>query len=222
MDELSYEAFFLEQNYTITVPENLNVEMPENVFNVINMYVFNGEVCNIGTAQNVYWKRNYFTAGKGYLAKNNENNERDPFHITRSNNPRIFASQHGGSSPLAERGRTNTFFFNIQNGTMMLSESCKQFSKIFFTASTIPDIENDPVIPRYLHRAIVLWVAREAIVPRLGENPRFSAIFAALDTDLNGRSHESDGAWYKAIDRPKQMDAKTKEDLSEYWQRMYY
>ncbi len=223
LQELSYDAHFMKEWFTVEIPENLSFELPEGAFNVRQMYIFNGDFCNIQTAQNVYHARQYFTAGKGLVKNNKQNNQSDPFFRDQaSNNPRVFASIQGSQANGGGRAGNTVFFFNIQDGRVMLSKSTSRFEKVFFRSDLIPDIDKGGIVPKFLQRAVTLYCAREGLQPRLAEGSQFVNLYNELNKDLYGRDHESDGAWYKAEHRVQQMDYKEREDLAEYHQRLNY
>lgn len=220
LDELSFDAHFMQENFTIEVPDGLSFTLPEGAFNIRNMWLFNGKVCDISTAKNVYWKKDYFTGGSGYLAKNRGDGTSDPFYSTTINNPRINPTPPGQTT--ANSTINNIYFFNIQNGRVMLSRSCTQYENVFFKSDYIPDIETMGFIPSELRWAVVLWCAKKSMTSRLDEGPGITAIYNAVKMDLEGARHESDGAWYKAVSRVKELDYKQREDLMEYYNRLYH
>ena len=84
LQELAFDTYFDQRTEFFDVPENLNLPMPMGAFNLREMYLYNGTECNFSTAQNVYWKRNYFTKGNGSLSRDKgTSNSSDPFFQNR-------------------------------------------------------------------------------------------------------------------------------------------
>jgi len=161
LQELAFETFFDLRTEFFDVPENLNLAMPLGVFNVREIYLYNGTECNFDTAQNVYWKRNYFTKGKGngFLARDKgTNNSRDPFFQNRrvSNsllNPSLRRVDNVVSSI------STVFFYNIQRGMIMFSSNVRTFQKVAIVFNgTGGNIGEVPFVPLFLREAVKGWV----------------------------------------------------------------
>ena len=151
LQELAFDTFFDKQSLSFEMPENLRHEMPEGMFNLTEMYLFNGDVCNIQNAQNVWFKRRYFTGGNGYVARDTNNNNNDPFYKNRTGRGDRLRSdgyrQNGGRSETIN----NLYYYNIDNGYIMFSSSCLKFEKVFIQYSGMGcNIGDQPIIPTYL------------------------------------------------------------------------
>jgi len=235
LQELAYDTFFDERTQAFDVPADLKLEMPEGAFNIRQMYLFNGTKCNIKTAQNVYWSRNYITDGKGFVKRDRGNlNRNDPFYAPRErtrdkhlddaldgapfNNSRQITS--GGSNV------SQLFFYGIQSGLIMLSPSCTKFEKILIvfngTGGKIGDI---PCIPQYLREAVKHFVIDVALLIAMAKREdvnRWIRLQQLNERKLKGTRREEEGSWYKAEYRVKSMDSKAQEDLKEYLSRLDY
>ena len=166
VQELAFDTFFDERTETFNVPENLNLEMPKGAFNIRQMYLFSGDECNIANSQNVYWKRNYYTKGNGYLARDKVGNHRDPFYENRS-----FGNDDGpyaNDPSLRRTGKLSsirqTYFYNIQSGMIMLSSTCRNFEKIAIVFNGVgANIGDVPFVPMLFREAVTSWVIDNAL-----------------------------------------------------------
>jgi len=169
MQELAFDTFFDERTEFFDVPENLNLEMPKGSFNIKQVYLLNGDNCgNIEGTQNVYWKRNYYTKGNGYLARDKVTNHGDPFYENRS-------ISGGGNTSEANLRRTSAlssirqlYYYNIQNGMIMLSSTAKNFKRIAIVFNGVgTDIGEVPSVPMLFREAVISWVIDNALQIKL-------------------------------------------------------
>jgi len=216
LEELSFDTYFHEQLETFEVPENLRLEMPKGAFNIRQIYLFNGTICNIGqNTKNVYHKRNYITGGSGFLARDKYRNNNDPFYQDRS-----FGHNSRAAAGDDERGINNLFFYNVQNGIIMLSESCKKFEKIAIVFNGVStDVGDVPVVPNFLRQAVKDYTSLAALEAKMSmskgaaEFNKWQTMYALTERNMK---QEFDGSWAKAERRVKALDSKEREDLKEY------
>jgi hypothetical protein len=71
IQELAIETYFFKVTIDFELPRNLQLPMPEDTFNIREIYLYNGERCNPINTQVVYFKRlfNNKFQGDGYSAK---------------------------------------------------------------------------------------------------------------------------------------------------------
>lgn len=213
LEDLSFDTFFFQINKTLPIPENLSVPMPKGTFNIRQIYAHNGDQCDFGSAVNVYHKRNMINSpsGRDYLARDRWGNHRDPFHLNRS---RVHENPNG------------VYFFGIQNGIIMLSSSCKVFDHITVVYNGVhTDIGEVPVVPTFLRQAVKLRVTVEALKVKLVDaigTPEYTQWNNVLQLHKNDLEDPYDGEWIKAERRAKTLDAKQREDIKMYFQRMNY
>jgi len=223
LQELGFDTFFDERNDTFDIPQNGILDMPKGAFNLRQMYVFNGDRCNIGTAKNVYFKRNFIKGNSsGFVARNKGDNAGDPFYQDGAQRSR---GKHDVNIYNATRNDINElYFYGIQNGMIMLSDSAKRFDKVMMVFNgTGGEIGEAPIIPTFLRQAVKDWVSNMGLEIKLTDltgDPSFNAwaaIKSMVDTRLN---KEFTGSWAKAESRVKSLDTKEREDYKEYFSKM--
>jgi len=224
LSELAFDTFFDERTETFPVPENLNLEMPKGSFNIRQLYLYSGTECNIENSQNVYWKRNYYTKGNGFLARDKGyNNNNDPFYDSRTfgryENPYLRRVNNGKSSI------SEAFYYNVQGGVIMLSASCKRFENIAIVFNgTGADIGDVPFIPQLFREAIKMWVLDSALKVKMamavGADFNKWQTLWSINNNLLRKPYT--GIWEEAQVRAKSIDSKQREDLKEYLGRLNY
>lgn len=227
LEELSFDTFFDERNESFDVPKDLRLDMPKGAFNLKGVYLFSGTNCDIGKSVNVYWKKNFInsSSGNGYVAKDKWENDKDPFYQGRTarsleNQSLTDPTENFNNNP------DNLYFFNVQNGMIMLSETCRKFPKVMLVFNGImTDIGEAPVVPQFFRQAVKDFV----LVPALAEKMRdtiatkeyshWAMMHANYKQQLN-RPYE--GSWAKAEHRAKQLNNKVRQDIKEYFTRLNY
>lgn len=212
--ELSYDTFYLKVMKEYEIPTNLQITMPDDVFNIREMYLYDGEFCNPISTQNVYWKRlfNNMHEGDGYTSKvkDDGSNGSDPFV---PNQRFEFNNRWGFHGP--------KYYWNVQNGIIMLSKECSAYPyiRIIFNGLGGP-IGDVPVIPSFFERAVVDYVEERYYNAMKAREPR---IYRSLWSDAYARLNDMrDGSWNKAKKRVKAMDTAQKESIEEYISSMYH
>lgn len=217
LEELSFDTFFSEHNQAFDMPDNLRLDMPKGAFNLKNIYLFNGDDCTIGATANVYWKRNFINgrSGSGYVANDHWSNENDRFHKKRG-----FQGDDRQNHP------EKLNFFGIQNGQIMLSESCRGFEKVMLVYNGIlTDIGEAPVVPQFFRQAVKDYVTVKALEQKsndmVGTNEygHWVNMLNRYEARLN---QPYDGSWAKAEYRSKQLNNKVRSDVKEYFTRLNY
>lgn len=213
LESLSYDTFFLDLDKDFDLPENLRLDMPKGAFNLQQIYLFNGDSCHIKNRVNVYHKKNFINdkSGGNYVARDNYSNYRDRFHKQRSS---------------IKNTPDNVYFYDIQNGVIMLSPNCHGFEKIKIVYSGVhTSIGEVPVIPTFLRQAVKTKVVVEGLASRMAQSigmPEYNQIFNLHNLHDNKLNHPYDGEWVKAERRVKSIDRKKKQDIKEYFQAMNY
>ena len=222
MRALSYHTFFDERHMFFNMPSNATIEIPSGVFNIRNIYIYNGDECNVGkNTKNVYWKRDYFTnKGTVEFAKNTGQNEDDPFYQTYYNSRLSGGRRSDGS--LGSGVSDNLYFYGEANGNIMLSPNCLAFSKVMIEFNGIWEIdESKETIPLVFQEVLVDWCTESVLRAKVMINPN---AFISLHRDsvmrLGYKPETFDGSWYKAKKLVTQMGSKAKEDLKEYLTRL--
>jgi hypothetical protein len=218
-EELALDTFFQELRADSTVPETLVLPLPEGCFNVKNVYVYNGNICDINNSRKVYWKRNYYTHnGNGFLANDKGNlNSHDPFYSGRTlaNNRNDKSLRRHNDLP------SNALYYNIQMGNMMLSSSCLGAGNkvhIHYNGTGCP-IGEVPIIPVFLRTAMEDYVIESALRFKIASDSdprRWQALWGIYEKRLR---NPIDGSWEKAEYRVKSMNSSQREELFEYMGR---
>jgi hypothetical protein len=219
MEELAFDTFFDEKRESFDFPVNdLTLEMPKGCFNIKGIYLFNGTECNISNSINVYWKRDYFTKGSGYIAHDKGYNGNDPFY---GNLDRRIA----GDSTVVDIHQlpnvNRAFFYNIQNGNIMFSSSCKAAAtKVHIhysgTGCAIDDI---PVIPIFLRKAIEDYTIVQVLLMKIAEEQdarKWQSLLQYYETRLRDPRN---GSWQEAEYRVKNMHGAERSNLKTYLSR---
>lgn len=216
----AFEAFALttyfdEQRKDIPLNGGLVYNLPDDCFNVKGIYIFTGDICNITSSRKLWWKRNYFTKGNGYIADNKGNNLNDPFFENNSGS-RQYGQQ--AFSRLNQGDVNNTLFYNFQQGTLMISSACIGLGSklhIYYNGTGCP-IGEAPIIPIYLRTAMEDYVTEAALRIRMASDAdprRWQYLQSVYDKRLNA---PYTGSWEKAQYLVKNMNSSQRADLYEY------
>ena len=230
LEELSFDTFFDKRNVILDIPENLRVELPKGAFNLKQIYLFNGDSCNINNRVNVYWKRNYINActGNGSVSRDNWENERDPFFTQRNFTSRNELFDHGRSpyGSGSNRGPEDLYYAGMQNGLITLSPNSKRFQKIFLVYNGVmTDIGEVPFVPQFFRQAVKTWVLVPALEAKMTEtlNTAEYGHWANLHAKYERKKDDPfTGDWVKAERRAKKLNFKERQDIKEYLTRMRY
>jgi hypothetical protein len=217
LEELSYDTRFLTKYVSVDIPENLHIDIPKGMFNPQELYVFNGDECTIHNRENVWLKRNFINSGDGnsFVARNTGDNHNDPFYRrNRMNQPGLHAN------------RSDINFYNIVDGVIMLSPSCRRFQKLMIVANAVAcDIGDAPIVPAFMRQAVKDWIVVKALPHKMkdstgtAEYSHWSSMLAMTKRDLED---EYEGSWIKAERRAKKLDEKYRTDLKEYLSKLNY
>ena len=214
MQELSFDTFWLKVQQDEIFPENCQIEMPKNTFNIREIYMYNGSLCNPQKTQMVYWKRlfNNTADGNGYTAqvKDDGSNGSDIYQP----NQRVYTNNmQGFYGP--------KYYYNVLNGLVMFSKECRgyEFVRIVYNGMGVENGEL-PIIPRFFERAVVDYVEERFYNAMKARDPR---TYRPLWTDAYQKLNDfANGSWNKARKRIKAMDSKEKASMEEYISSMYH
>jgi hypothetical protein len=201
LEELAIDTYY--DLKTIDIPmdkQKLAVIMPDNLFNIRELYGFVGDCCDSKNSTVIHWKRLYNNKGKGanHSAARKEMGNRDPFYPKDGHMP------------------SDLYYANSQNGMIMFSSNCCKFDTIRIVANTMGvKVGDEPVIPRMFRQAITDYVV-DKTMSVLAVRDRS---FRTLSADAKARLSES---WYKAERRAKTLDTWKKSEMREYLGRINY
>lgn len=218
LQELAFETFFDKVTLDLELnTDTLSMEMPEGIFNIREIYIYNSDCCGPGSSsQIVHWKRTFNNKGKGdgYTAKVKDTggtDYADPFFPTASNY---------GSSQFYSGTK---FYASAMNGTLMFSTDCRVYSHVRIIANGIGgEIGNQPLVPRYFEQAVVDFVLVKFFLAMKAREPRkYRTLWADSVNDSTG-SNGNGGSMRKARIRVANMNTFEKESLNEYLSSMYH
>lgn len=204
LQELSFDTFFLQKDKVYEIKDCLKFTLPSGFFNILNVFVFNGDDCNPTNSRPVWFKRDY----SNKISRNTYNNQNDPFF-----------GYHGSNPP------GNVFFCGIRNGVIELSPNCKTYQKLLVRANgLICDIGEVPMIPMFFREAVIDYCVSKILAIRIA-NPnapenminRWQYLLGLHKSNLE---KPFDGSWDKAMHRVRKMDKKEKQDLLEYLSKL--
>jgi len=221
IEELAFDTYFDERSEIFDIPENGRIELPRGAFNIKQMYAFDGDRCDVGKTENIYFKRNFIRGGSsGFFSRNKGNNSGDPFYPSDT-----FVNRGSSDGPIGARNGVNgSLYYGIQDGIVMLSDAVLRRQKVMIVYNGVGgDIGEVPFIPTFLRQAVKDWVSSRGLDVRISQSvgtPEFTSwqsIKAGIDFRLN---QDFDGSWAKAEYRVKKLDSKHREDYKEYMSKM--
>lgn len=203
--ELNMFSFFSEKRQDYDFPlDDLTLPLPEDCFDVENVYIFNGDNCVITNSRKVYWKRNYYTQGAGYIANDKGTNMNDPFIMNHTlASKKNFDKNDKSLIRYEDQTSVNSvLFYNIQGGNIMFSSSCRAAgNKVHIHyRGTGGKIIEAPIIPAFFKVAIEDYVIEAALRYRMANEPLSARTWSALQQmymqrlDKNGMN----GSWHNA------------------------
>lgn len=222
LEELSYDTFFSEVSKSFQLPSDLILQIPAGVFNVRQIYGYNGDKCTALNSSNIYWKRNFYRMPNGYVAKNREHSLGDVFYGGNGFDRRIRATSP--SNDIYEGSKsTSLFYYGSHQGSLHFSDQCSKFSNLLIKFNGIWALDTTkPNIPRMFRKVLTDYctvsVLRSKKVSDQSGRMRLLWSDAVNELDRNGFN----GSWYNAENRVKMMDSKSREDINEYLSRLNY
>lgn len=208
--KLQYNTHFDERTQDVDMPENLMLQFPVGGFNLKDIFLFNtpnnitdgeatsSDCCAVNQMVRVFHKSKFISRGKnmGYTARTKPLTQ-DPFYYSHVADDLVY-------------------FYNIQNGMIMLSESCATFNKIRLVYDgDAADIDKSKIIPPLAREGIVAFVTERALFHLKVRNPQLRAAWVDAKNDMVDR-------WRDAEYYMKRMDKKQRDDLAEYLSRLQY
>lgn len=230
IEELSFDTYFQIENSSFDIPENLRLEMPKGSFNIREMYLFNGDECNIGTSAVVYHKKNFINgkSGNGYVARDSYNNNRDPFHTQRGHrSDRTLGGRNERSDRFSSGSglRSEVHYFSVQNGLIMLSSSCSKFEKVMIVYNSVgTEIGEAPIIPTLLRQAVKDYITVKALESIMAMDDekfnKWNALYSIHKSNYG--DGDMNGSWAQAKRRVKRLNTKQRNDIKEYMSKLNY
>jgi hypothetical protein len=231
LEALSFGTYFDERMVSLPVPDNLAIEIPKGMFNLRQMYLNTGDGCGIGAnSVNVYFKDNFFNNdGKGsanYVARNKgSRSSQDPFYGRNKGTylGNVIDSSNLNSDAGNERyARESTlYWYNIQNGIIMLSSSCKNYPYVVMNFNGIStEVGDKPVVPIAFREVVIDWVVEAVMRVKSSRDPNvYKAMYNDAVSRLGKNPFHTSGTWFEATQRAASLNSKDREDLSLYYSK---
>jgi hypothetical protein len=213
LQEIAIETYFFKVTMDFELPSNLQLEMPEDTFNIREIYLYNGERCNPTNTQVVYFKRlfNNKFQGDGYSAKVKDDG---------SNSSDIFQPNQSWNTQNRQGFYGPKYYYGVQDGLMMFSKDSNAFPFVRVIFNTFGGADGSvPIIPRFFQRAIVDFVEERYYNAMKNRSPR---TYGSIWRDAKNGLESYTGNWRKAIKRASSMDTAEKESMEEYISSMYH
>jgi len=215
LQELAFDTFWQKITHDFEIPENCRIKMPENVFNIREIYLYSGELCNPIKTQNVYWKRLFDNSykGDGYTAKVKDN-------LGMVND--VFQPGFRSTNGINNRYSGPLYYYNVsEDGYIMLSKSSLAFPYLRVRFNGMGVVPGEiPVIPRFFERAVMDYVKVRFYEAMKSRDIRtYRPLWMDAKNDLED---PRDGSWNKARKRIKSMDSAEKESMEEYISSMIH
>lgn len=183
------------------------INVPENIFNVKHLYLFNGDCCILDKAIRVDYKRNFNnTRAKDYTA--------NIMHGDRTGD--VFYPHNFRDAPKIPFG-------NIQNGKIMIFSKSDNYPHLRVIGNGIEsgDVRDDKIIPQFAVNAINDYVACNywrSMIPR-HQNPGLANdMYVIFKNSLEGNRMVA-GSWDKAISRLKSIGRWKRDNISLHTRR---
>jgi len=222
LQELSFDTLFFERREDLVIDkESLTVDLPAGTFNVKEVYAYSGSICEPGSMTKLWHKRNYFTKGGRVVAKNRGDKSPDPFFI----NGRTYSQTQPYGDLLIrndENPASNLHYYNVENGSIMVSSSVRKFDMLHVRFSGISaNLGDTPFIPPIFKQAVVDYVCEAASRALMTENPQmYSNLWRIYTSRLDKEGYN--GSWHRVATRVSKMSDGEKNDFREYIGRWDY
>lgn len=158
LTKMAMNTYYAEEPaLDVNMPKDFRWKLPDNFFNISELYAFNGDCCNVAHSQIINYKRNFNNSpnGKGYTALNKgDHHEHSHFELEGF-------GEHG------------LLYANIQNGILMFSSSCIGFEKFRIVYMSFGGaIGEKPMIPRPLREVVTDYACLYAFEILMNRYPK--------------------------------------------------
>lgn len=195
LEQLSFHTLLLKIEKNYPLPSTLSLAIPQGCFNLLDIYVYNGDCCEKEHSKKLWWKDNYRTQGKGYIS-NVMQNTRDPF----------LPSYHHAH---------DVHFYGIENGIIYLSPNCANYAHVNIIFNGILTNYGDtPFIPIQLRKAVVDYCTLMCFKKLKAKNPKlYTPLYRDAYVDVYDKQN---GSWADALLWTRTLDEGSRSDLLEY------
>ena len=188
------------------IPDNLLLQIPKGVYNIKDIFLWNGDNCIIQSSQRVFHKEMQTQGkGKGYTAN-------------------IKTGQSDRFVPYVAEQDSNIYFYTANMGVISFSESCSAYENVRVVYEGFPDQMIDKVrfIPPFFREALVGYVTERAFFALKSRDVAYRLIWADAKSDLYDRIGTEQSKWDNALYLSKKVDKKKRQDMQEYLSKMDY
>lgn len=203
LGEMNKRTNFFKKDFVTEVPINRVLELPHDLTEKDQAYLFNGDSCGLTNSTILFIKPNMVNfGGLGYIAQNKGLN--------------LDGLQW--SLDTTQLPPSCLFFAGERMGKLYLSPSCSLWQRIYipYTGIGVDCFGEDFVVPFWCREAITDWAIHRAALAMEREDPQFLArIIARKEGELKSPS----GTWWTAIGDYKRMDKQTRYDTIAYTTR---
>lgn len=196
-----YEVIVREFNLD---PKKMAIDLPKNCFNIKSVRPFSGDCCNPTGSVIAHFKRNFNNQRLNRSSPGNRLDDQaagnsDQFQPRSSNFPNNIVNGFG-----------TLYYYNIENGLLMLSQSASGFGQVQLTYNGLGgEFGDDPCIPRLFKKAIITWCEVEYWAIRKIQEP-------SMRVHYNDAIPRLDKLWDNAMLRASRMDSASRDDYGDY------
>lgn len=202
LDELSLDTSLIQFTKDFPFPKDTFIlDFPDGLFNLRDIFLYNGDCCDLTTSERVNYKVGYERVGSGYTAKRREtgntSNYTDPFY-----------------APFTKQ--TTLYWAGIQNGSIHFSDDCLGFEKVQLRWSGyLTDQGEIPIVPRMMKQAVICFIAEKYFEAKKSEDSKMRNNWADA---FGNRQME----FRKARLRRTKSDKFKSDSIREYYRRANY
>lgn len=208
LERLAITTFYNQEPVLdVPMPANFRWQLPDNFFNIQELYAWNGDCCDVKTSANIYWKRNFNNApnGKGYTALNKG--------YQQSADTFFYGPFPGGEGVMSFPQNTvngvngdNLLYANVQNGWLMFSSACQGYSNFRIIYNGYGGvIGNKPAVPRPLRKVVTDLCVLSAFRTLMVRFPK-SGYGGSINDCKDELYNKSTGSWWEAQIFVRQAD----------------
>jgi hypothetical protein len=212
IEDLSIATFYDVQTADFKLDHHtLQMLLPNNCFNIREVYLWNGDCCQPESSVIVHFKRlmnNKPNGGDDYTALKHGGGHKhhDPFY-------------HGGGEGGTNGGRRrgNLYFAGVQNGLLMFSSNAKSYKNVRIVYNGFGgEIGDPPLVPRLLRSVVEDMVCCTIFRALMAREARYGSLYKEYNDRLY---NERTGAFWSAKKNLSALDSWVRQDYSAYQNR---
>lgn len=200
LEQMNNRTSFFKKMFFAEIPDNLIIDLPGDMTGKDQVYLFNGDTCNISTSTIMFIKPNmWHQGGEGYIA-NNKGRNNDPLQYSFS---------------WSETPPNCLYFGGEYNGKLYLAPSCRRYDRLMipYVGLGVDCFGEDFKVPHWAREAITDYVIHRVALMMERDDPQFLArVINRKENELKSPT----GSWYTAITDYKKLDKKGRYDSNAY------